>query len=169
MALCHLQRSPIPVCTAASPASLQTTRSCLRQPVQRLSSLSVKRSSLYGKNAAAWGKRAASAVGQPKRRSLQPTSAALWFRQQAVSPGSIAASAVAAHAAAILSIPLWQHAARSACIVVASLALAVTVSRFLIVNSGKLEAGEVSLILVQAALAHLCLPLLLSYCVCHSC
>ena len=169
MALCHLQPSPRPWCTSASPASLQTTRACLRQPVQRFSPLSVRRSSLHGKSDAAWGKRAAPAAKQPKRRSLQPTSAALWFRQQAVSPGSVAASAVATHAAAILSIPLWQHAARSACIVVASLAVAVTVSRFLIVNSGKLEAGEVSLILVQAALAHLCLPLSLSHCVCHSC
>ncbi|KAL3136343.1 hypothetical protein ABBQ38_005605 [Trebouxia sp. C0009 RCD-2024] len=41
-----------------------------------------------------------------------------------------------------MSIPLWQHAARSTFLVVATLALAVTVSRFLIVNSGKLEAGE---------------------------
>lgn len=70
--------------------------------------------------------------------------AGLWFRPQVVNPGSAAASAAAAHAAAVLSTPLWQHAAQSIAIVVASLALAVTVSRFLIVNSGKLEAGEVS-------------------------
>lgn len=68
--------------------------------------------------------------------------AGLWFRSGHAAGGA-AASAAAAQAAAILSIPLWQHAARSACLVVATLAVAVTVSKFLIINSGKLEAGEV--------------------------
>lgn len=68
-----------------------------------------------------------------------------WFsRTHASSANSAAASAAAARAAAVLSTPLWQHAAQSLGVVVASWAIAVTVSRWLVTNADKLEAGEVS-------------------------
>lgn len=69
-----------------------------------------------------------------------------WFsRTHASSASSAAASAAAAQAAAVLSTPLWQHAAQSIVVVVASWAVALTVSRWLVTNADKLEAGEVSL------------------------
>ncbi len=146
-------RASVPLCQRTSAIHPQSeVRACSAHSAPRRPTLSFCHSSFCERNSLALRKRHSPAVNQPKRRSPQQTSAAVWFRQQAVSPGSASASAAAAHAAAILSIPLWQHAAKSACIVVASLAVAVTVSRFLIVNSGKLEAGEVNLLFYSNAL-----------------
>ncbi len=147
------KRPSVPLCQRTSAIHPQSkVRACSAHSAPRRPALSFCHSSFCERNSLTQRKRHSPAVNQPKRRSPQQTSAAVWFRQQAVSPGSPSASAAAAHAAAILSIPLWQHAAKSACIVVASLAVAVTVSRFLIVNSGKLEAGEVNLLFYSSAL-----------------
>lgn len=149
----QLKRACVSLCQGTSATCPQSkVRACSAHSAPRRPALSFCHSSFCARNSLTVRKRHSPAVNQPKRRSPQQTSAAVWFRQQAVSPGSVSASAAAAHAAAILSIPLWQHAAKSACIVVASLAVAVTVSRFLIVNSGKLEAGEVNLLFNSSAL-----------------
>ncbi len=149
----------VPLCQRPSALHPQTqVKACSAHSAPRRPPLSFCHSSFCERNSLTLRKRHSPAANQPKRRSPQQISAAAWFRQQAVSPGSPSASAAAAHAAAILSIPLWQHAAKSACIVVASLAVAITVSRFLIVNSGKLEAGEVNLLFSSSALlCNLCL------------
>lgn len=137
------KRPSVPLCQSTSATHPRSkVRACSAHSAPRRPALSFCHSSFCERNSLTLRKRHSPAVHQPKRRSPQQTSAAAWFRQQTVSPGSPSASAAAAHAAAILSIPLWQHAAKSACIVVASLAVAVTVSRFLIVTSGQLEAGE---------------------------
>ena len=139
------KRPSVPLCQSTSATHPQSkVRACSAHSAPRRPALSFCHSSFCERNSLTLRKRHSPAVHQPKRPSPQQTSAAAWFRQQTVSPGSPSASAAAAHAAAILSIPLWQHAAKSACIVVASLAVAVTVSRFLIVTSGQLEAGEVN-------------------------
>ena len=116
---------------------------------QRSSFLSSRHSPFCASNTSAFRARS-STVSSRCRKGRQHSVASLWFRT-GQAPGSAAASAVAAHAATILSTPLWQHAAQSACVVVATLALAVTVSKFLIINSGKLEAGEVCLAFLPAA------------------
>lgn len=146
-------RPSVPLCQGISAIHLHLkVRACSAHSAPRRPALSFCQSSFCERNSLILRKRQSPAVNQPRRRSPQQISAAAWFRQQAVSPESPSLSAAAAHAAAILSIPLWQHAAKSACIVVASLAVAVTVSRFLIVNSGKLEAGEVILLFYSSAL-----------------
>ena len=146
-------RPSVPLCQEISAIHPHLkVRACSAHSAPRRPALSFCHSSFCERNSLTLRKRHSPAVHQPKRRSPQQTSAAAWFRQQTVSPGSPSASAAAAHAAAILSIPLWQHAAKSACIVVASLAVAVTVSRFLIVTSGQLEAGEVNLLFFSCPL-----------------
>lgn len=68
-----------------------------------------------------------------------------WFRlQHNIKSDTAAAAAVSAQAAAILSTPLWLHAAQRACSVVAAWITAVTLPRWLVTNADKLEAGEVS-------------------------
>lgn len=148
------KRPSVPLCQRTSVTHPQSkVRACSAHSAPRRPALSFCHSSFCERNSLTLRKRRSPAVYQPKRRTpQQQASAAVWFRQHAVSPGSASASAAAAHAAAILSVPLWQHAAKSTCIVVASLAVAFTVSRFLIVNSGKLEAGEVFLLFFSSAL-----------------
>lgn len=145
MATSQLQRPAAGNLVSTNARCSQSLKACSFQSSQRPLPLTSRHSTFCARNTLGLGKTLATTGRIRQRRSTQQTAAGLWFRQQAVSPGSSAASAAAAPAAAILSILLWQHAAQSACIVVASLALAVTVSRFLIVNSGKLEAGEVRL------------------------
>ena len=87
------------------------------------------------------------ALRKGKRLPARTTAAGYpsWFtRTQAPSPNSAAAAAAAARVAAVLSTPLWQHGAQSLILVVASWAVAVIVSRWLVTNADKLEAGEVS-------------------------
>lgn len=143
MAVCQLQR---PHARASLPASVRRKLAAQASPVaasQRLPSFHSRHSAFCGRSSlpARLGTREGCLR---QRNARQGPVAGLWFRSSQA-PGSAAASAAAAHAAAILSVPLWQHAAQSAVVVVATLALAVTVSKFLIINSGKLEAGEVCL------------------------
>ena len=89
---------------------------------------------------------------KPQRVSAHTVTASFpsWLnRTHVTSPNTAAASVAAARAAAVLSTPLWQHAAQSACIVIASWAVATTVSRWLVTNADKLEAGEVALRLLS--------------------
>ena len=143
MAVCQLQLQR-PLVRGCAPANirrdavLQTSALPARQ---RAPSFSSKHSTFCSRNSL--GSRVGNTtVSSRFCKVRQAPVAGLWFRSSDAA-GSAAASAAAAQAAAILSIPLWQHAAQSACLVVATLALAVTVSKFLIINSGKLEAGEV--------------------------
>ena len=67
-----------------------------------------------------------------------------WFRfKNNITPNTAAAAAASAQAAAILSTPLWLHAVKGACSVIAAWVIAVTVSRWLVTSADKLEAGEV--------------------------
>lgn len=143
MAVCQLQLQR-PLVRSCAPSSIRRTatvrmRSLPARP--RLNPLTSKHSNFCARNSLA--SRVGNApVSSQLRKERQTTVAGLWFRSSHAA-GSAAASAAAAHASAVLSVPLWQHAAQSACLVIATLAVAVTVSKFLIINSGKLEAGEV--------------------------
>lgn len=151
MAICQLQLQR-PLGRSCAPGNVRHTATMHTSSLParpRLQSFSSKHSTFCARN------NLASRVGNApvgSRLCTDRTVAGLWFRSSHAA-GSAAASAAAAQAAAILSVPLWQHGARSACLVVATLAVAVTVSKFLIINSGKLEAGEVCVI-------HLCYDLL---------
>ena len=143
MAVCQLQpqRPLVRSCVAGSIRPIATLQISSLPARPRLHSFSSKHSTFCARNSLP--SRVGNApVSSRLRKDRQATVAGLWFRSSHAA-GSAAASAAAAQAAAILSVPLWQHAAQSACLVVATLAVAVTVSKFLIINSGKLEAGEV--------------------------
>lgn len=153
MTVCQLQLQR-PLGRSCAPGSIRHTAT-MRTPSlparPRFYSFSSKHSTFCARNS--FASRVGNVpVGSRLRKEQRATVAGFWFRSGPAA-GSAAASAAAAQAAAILSVPLWQHAARSACLVVATLAVAVTVSKFLIINSGKLEAGEVYAI-------HLCYDVL---------
>lgn len=143
MAVCQLQLQR-PLVRSCAPSSIRRAATLQRSshPARsRLSSFGSKHSNFCARSSLA--SRGGNAPVSPRlRKDRQATVAGVWFRSSHAA-GSAAASAAAAQAAAVLSVPLWQHAAQSACLVVATLAVAVTVSKFLIINSGKLEAGEV--------------------------
>lgn len=159
MAVCQLQpqRPLVRSCAAGIIRPIATLQPSLLPVRPRLHSFSSKHSTFCARNSLA--SRVGHAPASSRfRKDRQAIVAGFWFRSSHAA-GSAAASAAAAQAAAILSVPLWQHAAQSACLVVATLAVAVTVSKFLIINSGKLEAGE-----VRSTYLHLnLLLLLLSY------
>lgn len=141
MAVCQLQRLSVRSCI---PRNVSCTAAFQRPSLpatQRRPSFSSKHSTFCGRNPLASRAGYTTASSRLHKARRAPV-AGLWFRSSEAT-GSAAASAAAAQAAAIMSVPLWQHAARSTFVVVVTLALAVTVSRFLIINSGKLEAGEV--------------------------
>ena len=143
MAVCQLQlqRPLVRSCASSSIRQNATLQACSLPARPRLSSFTSKHSTFCARNSLV-SRVGTAPVSSRLRKDRQATVAGLWFRSSHAA-GNAAASAAAAHAAAVLSVPLWQHAAQSACLVVATLAVAVTVSRFLIINSGKLEAGEV--------------------------
>lgn len=141
MAVCQLQRPCVRSCTTGNVRRSAALHARELPATQRLASFSSTHSTFCARNSLA-SRVGNTTVSSRRVKSRQAPVAGLWFRTGQTA-GSAAASAAAAQAAAIMSIPLWQHAARSTFLVVATLALAVTVSRFLIINSGKLEAGEV--------------------------
>ena len=153
MAVCQLQRPHVRACVPVNAGRSAALHMPSMPACQRLSAFSSGHSAFCAKNRLT-SRVGTSSVKLRSRQHRQQPAASFWFRSTQP-PGSAAASAAAAHAAAILSVPLWQHAARSACVVVATLALAVTVSKFLIINSGKLEAGEVSITTVFGNLLEL--------------
>lgn len=142
MATCQAQRPHVRTCVSVNAGRTAALHMPSLPASQRLSAFGSGHSAFCSKKRLT-SRVSTSSVSLRSRHHRQQPKAALWFRSTQA-PGSAAASAAAAHTAAILSVPLWQHAAQSACVVVATLALAVTVSKFLIINSGKLEAGEVS-------------------------
>ena len=130
-------------CTAAHSACPQR-RSPHKRPVQAVHSASLARQ--FGRSRAFVRPQIASQERQRLPACITTAGYPSWFtRTQTPSPSAAAATAAAARAAAVLSTPLWQHAAQSLLLVVASWSVAVIVSRWLVTNADKLEAGEVSL------------------------
>ena len=145
---------PVPAAVAIQHVSgSHAARKCRMRSVQPFQALSSRHSTLdNSRHSCALGQ-ALGVKNRTRRRNLHSqTVAGLWSRPAQNAAADAAASAAAAQYAAVLSIPLWQHAAQSFAIVVASLVVASTVSRFLIESSGRLEAGEVCTAVLQTCI-----------------